>query len=180
MKLIGTLLGIALTTMVVSPAQAWFEHHQTNTTQFNSAFVTSDTQVGAFTGENTQISGVSINRIGADDISSMSRNVLTTGTAKATANSTVLVNGISGCDNCGQRLPSTRTTEANFAVVESNNIVQADTGRNIQQSGVSLEKAHVDDVRNWDNNRLSTGDAVATANTLTLVNVEWNHQMMPF
>lgn len=178
MKLTGALLSFLLVTLMAQPAYAWFDRHQSSTTEFNSAFVTSDTQAGAFTGSNTQIAGVSIEKAGVDDVFSGSRNVLTTGSADATANSTILVNTSFGCNTCNQFSRINRSTETNLAMVKTTAVSQADTGSNVQQSGVTIDKAHVDDVKSWDSNRMTTGAAASTTNSLTLVNVEWNHSMI--
>lgn len=65
-----------------------------------------------------------------------------------------------------------------MAMVETTTMAQSETGFNTQFAGVTVEKGHVDDIDSCGSNWLETGRATATANSMTLVNVEWNHSGM--
>jgi hypothetical protein len=164
---------------MVSPARAWFDFHRsTEVTKINTAFVDSSTQAGAFTGENTQLSGVAVEKAGLDDIHYAGTNNLTTGVANSNATSRLMVNTSFGCDNCLPTQQITRYTEMNMAKVNTQTMTQAETGLNVQQNSVSVEKAHLDDISSHNCNWLKTGTANSTATSLNLVNVEWNHDMV--
>lgn len=171
-------LGLLLALLMVNPAQAWFDFHRDpSVTEFNSAFVKSNTQAGAFTGENSQFTGVSIEKAGADDVDSWGMNKLETGAALTEADSTIVANTNVGCNYCLPRHMS-RYQETNMAMVETTTMAQSETGFNTQFAGVTVEKGHVDDIDSCGSNWLETGRATATANSMTLVNVEWNHSGM--
>lgn len=180
MKKLSLLLGLSLLIISASPASARLDFNRSMGTDSNFTMVKSTTEAGAFTGYNTQYSGVSVEKAGVDDIFQMSYNSLHTGSANANANSTLMVNANHGCNTCMNQTRM-QNRETNFTMVEANTIAQADTGMNAQQNGVTVERAHVDDITNMGTNKLCTGTANANANSLTLVNVEWNHggMMMP-
>jgi len=176
MKLTGILIAFALILIATSPTLAWFIPW-TETTQTNNAVIISSTQAGAFTGGNTQFSGVTVEKAGADDIISTSRNNLTTGVARADATSMVFANNSLGCNSCTS--PTNRYTEFNGAFITTETLSQAETGTNTQQSGAFIEKAHVDDITSTGTNSLTTGRAVANSNSLTMVNVDLSWQPWP-
>lgn len=175
MRILGILLGIALVSLSATPALASFDFRnrtQEQSTIRNMAHVSSSISTGAFTGGNTQINGIDLSKAGADDLKNMSTNTLQTGLATNNTTSRLLVNTNTGCGcNTNYR---TSSNQSNFAMVNAELTTQADSGANAQQNGISIDRAHVDDVFSTSNNHLTTGSATNNTTSLMLVNVQWN------
>lgn len=135
--------------------------------------VGSDMSVRSNTGRNFAIGGAILYNAEADDTTQVAENELNTGVADAMGVNTMAVNA-----NVGP-LPNGDTEMEEFELVSRARVrttldVEANSGENVAVSALGLINAEVDDLSTTTRNRITTGDAVATGDSLVVVNSNWS------
>lgn len=154
-KLLVGAASMALLFGSAMPALAWGSS--------DVAFVRNSSTAVSSTGGNGQGNTVTVNKAHADEIEVNGNNTMTTGSANSYAGAVVVANTHVGC-GCDSRHHNDVAFVANDAGALST------TGDNGQGNGVSVKKAHAEDVEVSGNNVLTTGNAKSTSHAWTVVN----------
>lgn len=168
-RLIALSAVLGLMTAVVAPTFA-FELEDASIRV--RSHLNSETRVHANTGHNLNLNGVVLYRAEADDTEVAASNITDTGVADALSVRTVRLNTLGAPLNGDSEMED--FSLRSYARVCEYTDVHANTGHNINANVVAGIEAEMDDLTVNMNNETYTGDAIATSDSIVVVNSTWD------